>query len=139
MDPKETINLREKLVNWCEKTTFHAIPNIATNKHIFLKLMWMFCLLASVSYCCSVLTSSITDYYKYGVLTIFDVVQKSSATFPAVIVCPLTGATLFDPHDSIEQLDGSSEYERTYNYDRFLRETVLSCSFKDVNFIIIVI
>jgi hypothetical protein len=83
------INLKEKLKNWCEKTTFHAIPNIASNEQVVLKLMWTFCLLASLGYCCRILTSSVTDYYEYRVLTTIEIVQESSSHFPAITICNL--------------------------------------------------
>ena len=83
------INFRDKLVSWCERTTFHAIPNIATNEHKSLKIMWTVCLIASISYCCRILTSSIIDYYEYKVLTTYEIIQESSTLFPAVTVCNL--------------------------------------------------
>jgi len=83
------INLKEKLKNWCERTTFHAIPNIASNEQIVLKLMWTLCLLASLGYCCRILTSSVIDYYEYRVLTTIEIVQESSSQFPAITICNL--------------------------------------------------
>ncbi|CAF0901340.1 unnamed protein product [Brachionus calyciflorus] len=83
------INLGEKVLSWCEKTTFHAVPNIATNEHIILKIMWSICLIASLGYCCRILTSSINDYYEYRVLTTFEIVQESSNLFPVITICNL--------------------------------------------------
>ena len=81
--------LKEKLKNWCEKTTFHAIPNIASNEQVALKLMWTLCLLASLGYCCRILASSVIDYYEYRVLTTIEIVQESSSQFPAITICNL--------------------------------------------------
>ena len=83
------INLKEKFRNWCEKTTFHAIPNIATNEQLALKIMWTFCLIASIGYCCRILTSSIIDYYEYRVLTTFEIVQEASTFYPSITICNL--------------------------------------------------
>ncbi|RNA22233.1 acid-sensing ion channel 1 isoform X2 [Brachionus plicatilis] len=87
MKPK--INFQEKLFKWCERTSFHAVPNIATNEHIVLKCMWSICLVASLGYCCRILTSSIIDFYEYNVLTTFEIVQESSSLFPVITICNL--------------------------------------------------
>lgn len=83
------INFREKIFNWCERTTFHAVPNIATNDHFILKFMWSVCLLASLGYCCRILTSSIIEFYEYNVLTTYEIVQESSSLFPVITICNL--------------------------------------------------
>lgn len=74
---------------WSEKTTFHAIPNIVANEQMPLKLMWSICLIASVSYCCRILTFSIIDYYQYKVLTKFEIVAESASNFPTITICNL--------------------------------------------------
>lgn len=76
------INLKNKFLIWCEKTTFHAIPNIVNNEQFSFKLMWTICLIASVCYCCRILASSIIDYYEFKVLTKFEIIQESSSLFP---------------------------------------------------------
>lgn len=81
-EKKSQINLKKKFRLWCEKTTFHAIPNIVNHEQFSFKLMWTICLIASLCYCCRILTSSIIDYYEFKVLTKFEIVQESSALFP---------------------------------------------------------
>lgn len=119
MDPKETINLREKFLKWCERTTVHAIPNIASNNHYFLKLMWIICFLASICYCFNVLTTSVVEYYKYGVLTTYDIGQESSARFPVIIICRT--ATYNSNHNNNNEED-----------QEFLNKMAFSCSFGGV-------
>lgn len=133
MNAKETIDLHEKFISWCEKTTFHAIPNIATNKQTFLKLMWMFCLLVSVGYCCRVLTISVTDYWNYPVLTTYDIVQESSASFPVVTVCGFRHANSSTELNMTSSNMSFSDHHYSHAGDYHeLRKLILSCSFSDV-------
>ena len=150
------INFREKIFKWCERTTFHAVPNIATNEHIILKCMWSICLVASLGYCCRILASSIIEFYEFNVLTTYEIVQESSSLFPVITICNLNKYDLgknqkllnlsnyllnnvdssLHPRDALEHVQKNflkstniSELEETKFY---LEDMLISCHYNEI-------
>lgn len=133
MKKQNEIKLSEKLRNWCEKTTFHAVPNIATNEQVPLKIMWSICLIASVGYCCRILTSSIIDYYEYRVLTTFEIVQESTTYFPAITLCNLNEFDLSKNKNLSDLARSLSESSTNSNLDPKARLEEIKKEFLKIN------
>ena len=80
-------NIREKLYNWGEKSTFHAIPNITVNDRYLVKAIWLICLLASTGVCFNNIILNLIAFSKYEVDTVYEILQDSDVEFPTVSFC----------------------------------------------------
>ena len=76
----------EKLKNWAERSTFHAIPNFTQTDRISVKILWAVCLIASSAYCAKVLIVNTIDFTRNQVETVIKIDRESDASFPTVTV-----------------------------------------------------
>ena len=77
------------LGEWALNTSSHGITNIARLESKALKLMWLVCFLASLSYCVYTIVGIIQSFLQFQVLINQQVVQETPVPFPAVTFCNL--------------------------------------------------
>ena len=65
----------------------HGVVNIAETKHLPVKLMWIFCVLASTGACSYIIILSIMGYLQYDVVTKMSINVQTSSEFPTVTIC----------------------------------------------------
>jgi hypothetical protein len=82
-------SVNEKLQNWAERTTFHAIPNIATSDRTSVKVIWAICLIFSTGYCSYNLIKQVITYYSYEVETVVKIERDPNDfyKFPTISFC----------------------------------------------------
>jgi hypothetical protein len=78
--------ISEKFYEWCEFNTTHGIPNLARNKSIPIRLLWICALLGCGSYCFYSILISIMSFLSYDVLVSIKMVASTPIDFPAVTV-----------------------------------------------------
>ena len=93
MEKDEKLSLKRKIksifVDWLQSSTSHGIPNIVRLDNNFLKIIWIICYLASVSYCIYNIFQIIQSYLNLDVIINQHVIYDSPIEFPAVTVCNL--------------------------------------------------
>ena len=77
----------EKMKNWAERSTFHAVPNFTQTDRISVKILWAVCLIISSSYCAKVLIVNTIEYARHNVETVIKIDRESDALFPTVTLC----------------------------------------------------
>ena len=81
--------IKKALLDAVLSSTSHGLPNIFRSKSLFLKIIWIFCVLGFLSYCSLSIIRSINSYYNWEYVTKIDVIQEIPMEFPAVTICNL--------------------------------------------------
>ena len=81
--------IKKLLIDFIISSTIHGLPNIFKSKTLFLKIMWTFFILVSLSYCSFSIIKSINSYYSWEYVTNIDVIQEVPTEFPAITICNL--------------------------------------------------
>lgn len=161
---KNHVNFEKFKVNYFERKLLECIrkisgipgiSNIASNRHIVIKIAWLLCLLTSIGYCFHVLTLTVINYYEYRVLIGLGIGHESSQDFPTITICNLNefdldNVAIQNALDHIESFNASIDIP-TQEFElikaQFLNQTsnesrqnmrlnpekmILSCSFNGV-------
>lgn len=80
---------KEKLKEWAEKSSVHAIPQLVISKNYLVKLLWLGCLLLSGFFCGKTVVNNLIDYFSYSVDTVVQIDRDSNVNFPTVTICRL--------------------------------------------------
>lgn len=79
--------IKQKFLEFCDKSSFHGLPRILSSKNIFSQVFWVVASLASLSYCVYLVSNSVIDYYKREVVTKYETVHENQPPFPRVQFC----------------------------------------------------
>ena len=66
------------------ESSAHGIPNLVSNKTLIIKLIWIVSILASICGCAWFISSSVSEYFQYDVITNIKIQKVYSMEFPAV-------------------------------------------------------
>lgn len=80
---------KEKLKEWAEKSSVHAVPQLVISKNYLVKLLWLGCLLLSGFFCGKTVINNLIDYFSYSVDTVVQIDRDSNVNFPTVTICRL--------------------------------------------------
>ena len=87
-EPKVRILLKQTVIGTCIDTTMHGIPNILKeNSHIFLKVIWIICLLTCTGAGLATIIKSIQQYFSYPSYISTSIIEEIPTQFPAVSFC----------------------------------------------------
>ena len=78
---------KKVLIDWSEISTVHPIPRIRRSNSIFLRILWLCCLVLSGGYCVCSIVVSIQTYFKYQTLTSTEIISETPTKFPAISFC----------------------------------------------------
>ena len=95
-DLKLRNEIKESIKSTLEGSSIHALPNIVRNKHIFLKIFWFVCFLASSGGLGYFMSLTISDYLTWPVITNIEINHVQQLTFPIVTICNLNGFKSLD-------------------------------------------
>jgi len=79
--------LKETFVEFSHRTDINAYGKIFEYENSFVKLLWSFILLGSLSLTAWVLSNNVLAYLQYGVVSQIGVVYETPTEFPAVTFC----------------------------------------------------
>ena len=65
----------------------HGIPNAIRTKNIFVKTMWVICLLISISFCSYFVYDCTFNFLKFERVTTIDVIYEQPTPFPSISIC----------------------------------------------------
>jgi hypothetical protein len=65
----------------------HGIPKIIKEENKIVKLMWVFCVIASSIACLAIIIINVVGFYKYEVTTKIRTVHELPTTYPTVKIC----------------------------------------------------
>ena len=86
-DQKAKLKLKERVREILLASTTHGIANIIRGRNLFIKLMWIFFLILSVSVGSYFTIDSILDYLKFDTITTIRVINEKQPKFPTVSFC----------------------------------------------------
>ena len=68
-------------------STIHGLPNIATNKHVPIKILWTVCLLVSTGVCSFLIITGVMSYLEYDVISKVSIFNEVTSPFPTISIC----------------------------------------------------
>lgn len=86
-DANNQMTLMEKLREFGERSTFHGIPSLVSTERVFIRIIWMMCIVASGIYCVYTIAGNTRDFFSYQVETVIEVKHEANADFPTVTFC----------------------------------------------------
>ena len=86
VNTKDT-KLIDQLKGFAERSTWHAIPNIAASDRVFVKIIWLVGMIISFSLCLILLIKNLIDFLNFEVETVVEILRDSDALFPTVTIC----------------------------------------------------
>ena len=86
----------ENFLNVFENKTLPGVRNIIFNKHKFIKIMWIICIIILFSWCSLFLLEIISSYLDYEVITNIDIYREVNSPFPTITFCISTDSPVND-------------------------------------------
>ena len=83
-EENKTKLVKDTVIEWAGGTTPHGLANVFINQNLFLKVVWLILLSASVAYCIQQMVVMIQEFVKYKVRTEVSIVNEAPSLFPAV-------------------------------------------------------
>jgi hypothetical protein len=80
-------SIKDKVMNWGEKTTIHALPIVFESRHIVVKLIAFVLFVVSFCLCAQNMISNLITFLSYPVDTVLVVTRETNTIFPAVSFC----------------------------------------------------
>ena len=68
-EENKTKLVKDTVIEWAGGTTPHGLANVFINQNLFLKVVWLILLSASVAYCIQQMVVMIEEFVKYKVRT----------------------------------------------------------------------
>jgi hypothetical protein len=88
------MNSRKEILSQIKETisssSIHAFPNIVQNKYKTIKFVWIVCFLISSAACAYLITTTISEYLNFEVVSKSTVKYLSSIDFPIITICHTT-------------------------------------------------
>ena len=84
---EEEIEIMELIMDRIGDSKTHGLGNIVKAKSNILRLIWIICLLASVSYCVYECVIALIVYFQYSVVPTSSPIYEAPSIFPSVDVC----------------------------------------------------
>ena len=81
------MNIKDRLYNLSETSTWHCIPNILRSPHNPIKIFWAFCFFVSFSFCSYLNINSVLIYFNYDTIQNININKEISSEFPGVTFC----------------------------------------------------
>ena len=81
--------LRERLLDFGDRTSVAGLNNAVHSKSTGKKLYWMILFVLGTGFTFNGIADVFINYYEYDVTTSTDVTTTKSVTFPAVSICNL--------------------------------------------------
>ena len=112
--------LKIELKNLGISSKAHGISNIVTAKNNIIRITWIICFIASLTYCLYQLALCILSYLDYGVITNYEYIYEIPTQFPAVGICNL------NPYDgniietTMSEINNKSIYTNISNQTYFI-------------------
>jgi hypothetical protein len=66
-------------------TTMHGPPSVISAKHLIIKIMWIFFMLASAVTCSYLVIKNIQDFFQYEVVTVTSSKLEIPTLFPVIV------------------------------------------------------
>ena len=107
--------IKETFILWCEKSDVNGISKIFEYKNLFIRLFFLFVLLASLGITAWIMSWSIFAYFEYGIVSQIGVVYEQPTEFPAVTICDNDLFTTQTGQDLINELSNSSDCQNSEN------------------------
>jgi hypothetical protein len=80
------LNMVKKIIVDCLlNTTMHGPPSVISAKHLIIKIMWIFFMLASAVTCSYLVIKSIQDFFQYEVVTVTSSKLEIPTLFPVIV------------------------------------------------------
>jgi hypothetical protein len=80
-------SIKEKFLNWGEKTTIHALPIVFESRHLIVKIVSFFAFVVMFAACAYFIISNFITFMTFGVDTVLVVTRESTTMFPTVSLC----------------------------------------------------
>jgi hypothetical protein len=88
------MNSKNEILSQIEETisssSIHALPNIVQNKYKTIKFVWIVCFLMSSGVCAYFITTTISEYLNFEVVSKSTIRYLSSIDFPIITICHTT-------------------------------------------------
>ena len=81
------MKVKSILIDVCESSTSHGIPNIIRAKYNSLKIFWSFLFFLSAAACCYLVLKSIRNFFDFEVVTKVTITDDISIEFPTITIC----------------------------------------------------
>jgi hypothetical protein len=122
----------KKLTHSCiESSTCHGAPRLLQHKvHIVVRIIWLCCFLASLSYCTYAVAKCFADYFKYDTTISISEAREMPTNYPAVTFCNLNP---FNENNLKQYMqDKYNEFDFGCSDNDILNETNLYNCFYDI-------
>ena len=107
---KEELNLlKETFISWSKRSDVNCYAKIFEYDNIFVKLFWLFILIASMSVTAWIVSWNVVAYLDYGVVSQIGDVYEIPTEFPAVTLCDNNPFTSSTGRSLINQPSGTSQ------------------------------
>lgn len=83
------LELMVKLREWTKETTSHGFSHVTSARHLSMKIIWLICMLVSMSLCSVMIVRSSLDFGEYEVKTKIRQVIENEIDFPMLTICNL--------------------------------------------------
>jgi hypothetical protein len=74
-------------LNFLEKTSIHGLVNVRVSHKLFHKIIWIFLVTISFSFCLYMVITSCINYAKFETITTIREINELESLFPAIIIC----------------------------------------------------
>jgi len=78
---------KKSLKNFMKLTTVHGVQNFYRANNFFIRLMWLFSLFVSASFCVYFIVKSVSDYLNYEIVSQINVNYEARVKFPTISFC----------------------------------------------------
>ena len=82
-------SLKNAILEWCEESTVHALPNAARSKTKIHQIIYICFLLASTGYCIYSVAVTTSSYLNYDSITSMQIINETPTFFPAISFCSM--------------------------------------------------
>ena len=83
------LKIKKRSRELLEVSTSHGIPNLVRTRSLFILIMWSSFTIISACVGSYYVLNSITDFFKYEIVTKLEIINEKVVQFPAISICTL--------------------------------------------------
>ena len=110
--------IKGAILEWFLSSTSHGICKLFRQNFLIIRVIWLICFLASSTYCCYSIYSSVVNYYGYSIVDQITSRHQHPVTFPAITFCNQNTFTTKEGLDFVDRITREKKINKS-NFSQF--------------------
>jgi hypothetical protein len=116
-----TQDIYTKIQHWASNSTAHGFNKVLNTKSLITKLLWLFFLLLSFSFCSFMIYRTFNAYFQYEVTTTMKIIGMTEMPYPQIQICDTNPLPFLSAQQYIlkEYYYDINSYYYNYSFENF--------------------